>query len=302
MRSPFGRRDGRGTDADASATPDVLGLLQPIVDAERAAGHEVTVTAPGALAHGDRPEARLRAARGRGEVEAAWDLGPLVTWVPEARGWRLEDATSGARLSLARAPEDDHRPTVPPDRPRLGHPDQDDALAAWLAAATPPADELERLTSPAWDEQAAAAPWREVSKQRLVADVPAATVLDRLVEVLASVTSAPAPGPDVLPEWFARACPPAWPDPALLAARRALDDLRGREARRAAWQLRWPAAEMVRQLRPDHRLWRVRCVRVVDEHTLDVVVDRAPVSHLGPAEWLLHGCGVVRCEPLPPTR
>jgi hypothetical protein len=283
-------------------TKEPLGLLQRIVDAEVAAGHDVRVTAPGSVAHGDRPEARLLAARGRGEVEAAWDLGPLLTWVPEARGWRLEDATSGARLSLARTPEDDRPLPAESDRPRLGHPDQRPDLVAWLAAATSAEDELDRLTSPTWDDEAAAAtPWREATKQRVVTEAPAREVLERVHEVLAAVTASGADA-DALPGWFAAACPPAWPSEEHLGAWRALDDLRGREARRAQWRLRWPAAETARQLDPRHRLWRVRMVRVADEHALDVLVDRAPVSHLGPAERLLQVCGAARCEPLPPPR
>lgn len=276
-----------------SASPPGLGLLQPLVDAERARGAEVRLEVEPRIVRGDPPQG-VAHGLSRSQVEAWWDLGPLLAWYPTRRGWLLEDSTTLARLELGEEPTDAR--LVGGDRTRLGFP-SDDARLRPLAGAAADAEERTRLAGPTWEPPPPPPAYdglRHLAR-RVETGAPAAQVLSRLVDVLAGV-------PD-LPEWFREACAPATGSAGEVVRRRAAVELRGRAARRAGWELRWTPDEVLRHLDPDERIWRFHSARVVDDRTLDVAVEvPAPWVPTTSLKWLLAAAGADGCRPgVPPV-
>lgn len=283
---------------------DGLGLLQPLVDAELAAGREVRLHVEDNLVRGNPPQGALRVGRGRGEVEAAWDLGPLVAWFPVRGGWRLEDSTTLASLELGQAPDDDRPPTPQPaGRPRIGHAADVPWLQDWGPYAVSPDEELRRAEAPRWAQEDGGSDWwRWHDQRRVVTRDPAAQVLARVQEVLVAVLPVVASGADAataataLPGWFRDVCAPAWDAPAGRAEHERIAALSGPETRRAGWASRWTAEELVRHLLPAERVWRFHSAAVVDADALDVCVQTPGFStSLTAFKWLLHACGAREC-------
>lgn len=276
-----------------SASPeDGLGLLQPLVDAERERGGEVRLDVEARIVRGDPPYAALPASS-RARVEAGWDLGPLVAWCPTATGWRLEDSTTLATVDLGGS---DVVPATAGPRARLGFP-SDDARFEPLAGPAADEEERRRVAHPAWDPPPPPVDYAGLRHlaRRVETDAPADRVLAGLVEVLGGL-------PD-LPPWFRDACAPAPGSPEEVARRREAVGLRGRAARRAAWALRWTPEEVLRHLDPAERVWRFHSARVVDDRTLDVAVEvPAPWVPTTSLKWLLAASGATRCRPgVPPA-
>ena len=290
---------------------DGLGLLQPLVAAETAAGREVRLWVEQNLVRGDPPQGSLAVGKGRGELEAQWDMGPLVAWFPVPGGWRLEDSTSLASLELGTAPEDDQRPaSVAAGRPRLGHAADVSWLQDWGPYAVSGADELRRVQEPTWERESAASDWwRWHDQRRVVTREPADLVLARLQEVLLAVlpvldrsSGDVDAGVAALPAWFRATCAPAWDSPAGQAERERIASLRGAEARRAGWAARWTPDEAVRHLLPDERVWRFHSATVVDEALHLCVQTPGFSTTLTSLKWLLSACGAEACAGSPAPR
>ena len=270
-----------------------LGVLQRLVDAERARGAEVRLDVGPRIVRGDPPHG-VAPGSSRAQVEAGWDLGPLVAWYPTRRGWQLEDSTILATLELGEEPASP--PTAAGPRPRLGYP-SDDARLEPLAGAAADAEERRRVARPTWEPPPPPVDYAGLRHlaRRVETAAPADRVLARLVEVLGDL-------PD-LPGWFREACAPAHGSADEVVRRREAVGLRGRAARRAAWELRWTPEEVLRHLDPAERVWRFHSARVVDDHTLDLAVEvPAPWVPTTSLKWLLVVCGADRCRPgVPPA-
>ncbi|WP_122818895.1 hypothetical protein [Nocardioides pantholopis] len=279
-----------------------LRLVAPVVAAERAAGREVRLTVEDRELRGDPAHARLTGGLGRGEVEAAWDVGPLLAWYAEPGGWRLEDRVSRVWVDGG-APDDDAPRPAYAERRRVG----------WLAdqgpldwgGLDPSCDaELARLGAPEWPAPGGSV--FHLGRRRALTAAPAGGVLDRLREVLGAALPVAASGAAVddieaaLPGWLRERCAPHWWTPQAAAERDALRDLRGRPRRAAGWRLRWTATEVARHLLPEERAWRFLGARVVDERTLDLAwIQPRAGGTLDVTRFLLDACGAEECARVP---
>lgn len=287
----------------SASADDGLGLLQPVVDAELARGAEVRLEVGSRIVRGDPPHGELVPGRSRAEVEAVWDVGPLVAWYPTPQGWRLEDSTTLATLDLGAEPATPAEPPLGGARARLGHP-SDDVRFETLSGAEADAGERARVEQPSWRPPPPPPDYAGLRHlaRRVETEEPADLVLERLQEVLAAVLTGQ-PGEPELPGWFRAACAPPHGSAEELVRRREAVALRGRAARRAGWALRWTPEEVLRHLDPAERIWRFHSARVVEDHALDVAVEvAAPWVPTTSLKWLLAASGAARCRPgVPPT-
>ncbi|VXC31549.1 hypothetical protein [Nocardioides sp. AX2bis] len=298
-----------------AAPGDGLGLLQPMVTDAVTAGGEPRLWIGQALVRGDPPGGRLVPAPSRVEVEQRWDVGPLLAWLADRKGWVLEDTTTLATLGvgghLAEQPVEGDPPA---GRRRIGYAADTPRLWDWPVGAGD-ASELARVRRPGWDPPEPAADWPSVrhAARRVRTEDPAEVVLGRFLELMGSVlevtTTLPPPPADggedagavgavvaALPGWFREACAPEWWSPEAVARRVAMLDLPGGRRRREAWELRWTEREVARGLVPTERTWRVHSAQVVDEHLLDLACEvpalGSPTTSL---KWLLRVCGATSC-------
>lgn len=111
-----------------------MSILQPVLDAEAAAGNRARIELGMRIVRGESPEATLHHPIDRARVEREFDLGPLVHWIPRGRVWDVWEGVNGIRLrSGERGPLDPLRrrlrrrsPVGPPVR--IGWPSDDPRL------------------------------------------------------------------------------------------------------------------------------------------------------------------------------